>query len=67
MKKNYIAPSVLVQMIHAENMIAASLNITGENASSENAVLVKGSGDWDIFGGDDAGVDAGSSDSPFDD
>lgn len=50
MKKNYIAPSVLVQMIHAENMIAASLNITGGNASSENAVLVKGSGDWDIFG-----------------
>lgn len=48
MKKNYIAPSVYVQMIHAENMIAASLNLKG-TASGEDA-LVKGSGDWDIFG-----------------
>lgn len=67
MKKNYIAPSVLVQMIHAENMIAASLNITGENARSGSEVLVKGSGDWDIFGDSDAGVDVESSDSPFED
>ena len=66
MKKNYIAPSVYVQMIHAENMIAASLKLTGETASGEDA-LVKGSGDWDIFGSDDAGIDAGSSGSPFED
>lgn len=65
MKKNYIAPSVYVQMIHAENMIAASLNLKG-TASGEDA-LVKGSGDWDIFGDSDAGVDVESSDSPFED
>ena len=66
MKKNYIAPSVLVQMIHAENMIAASLNIiTGENARSDSDVLVKGSGDWDIFG-ENSVVDE-ESDSPFED
>jgi hypothetical protein len=53
-------------MIHAENMIAASLKLTGETASGEDA-LVKGSGDWDIFGSDDAGIDAGSSGSPFED
>ena len=66
MKKNYIAPSVYVQTIHAENMIAASLKLTGETASGEDA-LVKGSGDWDIFGDSDAGVDVESSDSPFED
>lgn len=66
MKKNYIAPSVLVQMIHAENMIAASLNLK-EGTASGGEVLVKGSGDWDIFGGDDTSIDAGSSDSPFED
>lgn len=65
MKKNYIAPSVYVQMIHAENMIAASLKLTGGTASSENAVLVKGSGDWDIFG-ENSVVDE-ESDSPFED
>jgi len=65
MKKNYIAPSVYVQMIHAENMIAASLNLKG-TASGDDA-LVKGSGDWDIFGSDDASVDAESSGSPFED
>ena len=32
MKKNYIAPSVYVQMIHAENMIAASITTIGGNA-----------------------------------
>ena len=32
MKKNYIAPSVYVQMIHAENMIAASVTGIGGNA-----------------------------------
>ncbi len=63
MKKNYIAPSVLVQMIHAENMIAASLNLKG-TASGEDA-LVKGSNDWDIFG-ENSVVDE-ESDSPFED
>lgn len=66
MKKNYIAPSVYVQMIHAENMIAASLKLTGETAT-DGEVLVKGSGDWDIFGDSDAGVDVESSGSPFED
>lgn len=49
MKKNYIAPSVYVQTIHAENMIAASLKLTDRTAT-DGEVLVKGSGDWDIFG-----------------
>lgn len=40
MKKNYIAPSVYVQMIHAENMIAASITTIGGNAGIE-----KGTGD----------------------
>lgn len=66
MKKNYIAPSVYVQTIHAENMIAASLKLTDRTASGGDA-LVKGSGDWDIFGDSDAGVDVESSDSPFED
>ena len=63
MKKNYIAPSVYVQMIHAENMIAASLNLKG-TASGEDA-LVKGSNDWDIFG-DAAVADDTESGSFFD-
>ena len=33
MKKNYIAPSVYVQMIHAENMIAASITKIGGDAN----------------------------------
>ena len=33
MKKNYIAPSVYVQMIHAENMIAASITNIGGDAN----------------------------------
>ena len=35
MKKNYIAPSVYVQMIHAENMIAASITKIGGDAGIE--------------------------------
>lgn len=65
MKKNYIAPALYSVQVHAEQMIALSLQ--GGPANKDGEVLVKGSGDWDIFGGDDAGVDVESSDSPFDD
>jgi hypothetical protein len=65
MKKNYIAPALYSVQVRAEQMIAASLSFGGKATDGE--VLVKGSGDWDIFGDSDAGVDVESSDSPFED
>jgi hypothetical protein len=64
MKKNYIAPALYSVQVHVEQMIALSL---GGTAKKDGEVLVKGSGDWDIFGDSDAGVDVESSDSPFED
>ena len=47
MKKNYIAPALYSVQVHVEQMIALSLSGT---AKKDSEVLVKGSGDWDIFG-----------------
>lgn len=59
MKKTYIIPALTVQHIETQNIIALSLQ--GGKATGDDA-LVKGSGDWDIFGDD---VPA-SDDSTFD-
>ena len=58
MKKTYISPELTVQLIHTEGLIALSLQGTADNSDA----LVKGSGDWDIFGDD---ADAAASDYPF--
>lgn len=62
MKKNYIAPALYSVQVRAEQMIAASSLSFGGNAT-DGEVLVKGSGDWDIFG-ENSVVDE-ESDSPF--
>lgn len=62
MKKNYIAPALYSVQVHVEQMIALSLSGT---AKKDSEVLVKGSGDWDIFG-ENSVVDE-ESDSPFED
>lgn len=49
MKKNYIAPALYSVQVRAEQMIAASSLSYGGKAT-DGEVLVKGSGDWDIFG-----------------
>lgn len=49
MKKNYIAPALYSVQVRAEQMIAASSLSFGGKAT-DGEVLVKGSGDWDIFG-----------------
>lgn len=54
MKKTYIAPELTTQLIQTEGLIALSLQ--GGKADSSDA-LVKGSGDWDIFGSDDTDTD----------
>lgn len=63
MKKNYIAPALYSVQVHVEQMIALSLSGT---AKKDSEVLVKGSGDWDIFG-ENSVVDEESSGSPFED
>ena len=60
MKKTYIAPELTAQLIQTEGLIALSLQT--DKADSSDA-LVKGAGDWDIFGTDEEPV----SDSPFED
>ena len=62
MKKKYIAPALDIVHVQVTQMMALSLQ-TGKADSS--AALVKGSGDWDIFG--DGGSDESFSDSPFED
>ena len=62
MKKKYIAPALETVCVQVEQMMALSLQ--GGKANSSDA-LVKGSGDWDIFG--DGGADDVASDSPFED
>ena len=47
MKKTYMQPELTVQLIHTEGLIALSLQSGTANSSD---ALVKGSGDWDIFG-----------------
>lgn len=47
MKKKYIIPALAVQHIEMQTIIALSLQ--GGKADSSDA-LVKGGGDWDIFG-----------------
>ncbi len=44
----------MTQLIQTEGLIALSLQ--GGKADNSDA-LVKGSGDWDIFGGDDTDTD----------
>jgi len=61
MKKTYIAPELMTQLIQTEGLIALSLQ--GGKANDSDA-LVKGSGDWDIFGTDE---EESYSDSPFED
>ena len=61
MKKTYMTPELYVQLVQTEGLIALSLQsgkATGDDA------LVKGSGDWDIFGDDE---EESFSDSPFED
>lgn len=47
MKKKYIIPALAVQHIEMQTIIALSLQ-SGKADSSD--ALVKGGGDWDIFG-----------------
>ena len=47
MKKTYIIPALAVQHIEMQTIMALSLQ--GGKADSSDA-LVKGGGDWDIFG-----------------
>lgn len=47
MKKTYITPALEIVHVQVEQMMA--LSIQGGKANSTDA-LVKGSGDWDIFG-----------------
>lgn len=54
MKKTYILPALTVQHIETQHIIALSLQ--GGKADSSDA-LVKGSGDWDIWGTDDEPLD----------
>lgn len=60
MKKTYIAPALETVHVQVQQMMALSLQ-SGKADSSD--ALVKGSGDWDIFGGDDS--EGSFSDSPF--
>ena len=50
MKKKYIIPELVVQLIETQNIIALSLQ---SGKADDSDALVKGSGDWDIFGEDD--------------
>ena len=54
MKKTYIAPELTTQLIQTEGLIALSLQSGTANGSD---ALVKGSGDWDIFGDDQPASD----------
>ena len=47
MKKTYITPALEIVHVQVQQMMA--LSIQGGKANSSDA-LVKGSGDWDIFG-----------------
>lgn len=61
MKKTYIIP--VVNIVHVEsqgNLMITSLKI--DSSKSGGDALVKGSGDWDIWGGDaELDGEAGSS------
>ena len=50
LKKKYIIPELVVQLIETQNIIALSLQ---SGKADDSDALVKGSGDWDIFGEDD--------------
>lgn len=60
MKKKYIAPALEIVHVQVTQMMALSLQTDKANGSD---ALVKGSGDWDIFGTEDAADSF--SDSPF--
>lgn len=47
MKKKYIIPALAVQHIEMQTIIALSLQ---SGKADGNDALVKGGGDWDIFG-----------------
>lgn len=54
MKKTYFAPELTTQFIQTEGLIALSL----QSGTADNSdALVKGQGDWDIFGSDDAATE----------
>ena len=46
-KKIYQAPSLLIQTIQLEGLIALSME--GGNADKDGTVLTKGQNDWDIW------------------
>lgn len=61
MKKTYMTPALTTVEVQVQQMMALSLQ-TGKADGSD--ALVKGAGDWDIFG-DDASADA-DDDAAFD-